>query len=103
MEGDELLAAAVRNNASWCDAVCRSHGFPGAFGSRLWVSLDHDLELYPQVSTLAPDVTAAEVPVRSRRYSVKDSFARLDLGPSGLKPLFDAEWILHATAPAERT
>jgi hypothetical protein len=41
-----LLDAAVANNASWCDAVCRSHGYPGTFSSRLWASTRHRLRFY---------------------------------------------------------
>ena len=64
----ELLGAAVANNALWCDAVCRSHGCPGVFSDRLWVNADHGLDFYPNAITLCPDVTAAEIaPVRVRR------------------------------------
>ncbi|HUN33702.1 MAG TPA: hypothetical protein VMU95_16960 [Trebonia sp.] len=35
------LGAAVANNASWCDAVCRSHDHPGTFGPSLWSSTGH--------------------------------------------------------------
>jgi hypothetical protein len=97
-----LLGAAVTNNALWCDAVCRSHGYPGVFSARLWISADHGLDFYPNAITLCPDVTAAEIAtVRdlSRRYAVKDSFARLDLVPDGFKVLFEAEWI--ACIPAQ--
>ncbi len=60
MAGEGLLGAAVANNALWCDAVCRAHGFPGVFGARLWVSTHHELTFYPNVITLRPDVTARE-------------------------------------------
>jgi hypothetical protein len=33
----------------------------------------------------------------SRPYSIKDSFARLDLAPHGLTPLFDATWVAMPT------
>ena len=100
---EALLGAAVANNAAWCDAVCRSHGYPGQFSTRLWISARHDLEFYPNAITLRPDVTASEItPARdqSRSYAVKDSFARLDLSADGLTVLFEAEWIVCAPAPA---
>lgn len=103
MRRETLLGAAVANNALWCDAVCRSHGYPGVFSARLWISAHHDLEFYPNVITLCPQVTAAETaPARDRpgHYAVKDSFARLDLAPDGLTMLFEAEWIARAPAPA---
>jgi hypothetical protein len=100
---EALLDAAVANNALWCDAVCRSHGYPGVFSARLWISAQHGLEFYPNVITLRPEVTAAETALprdRSGRYAVKDSFARLDLSADGLRTLFEAEWIARTPAPA---
>jgi hypothetical protein len=96
MGAEALLRAAVINNARWCDAVCRSHGYPGEFTGRLWISAGHTLPYYPNAITLSPDVTAAEATASqdlSRPFAIKDSFARLDLAPRGLTPLFDATWI----------
>ena len=100
MAADPLLHAAVINNARWCDAVCRSHGYPGQFTGRLWTSVRHALPFYPNAITLSPDATAAEVTADqnpSRPFAIKDSFARLDLAPHGLTPLFDATWIAVPT------
>ena len=100
MAADPLLHAAVINNARWCDAVCRSHGYPGQFTGRLWTSVRHALPFYPNAITLSPDATAAEVTAGqnpSRPFAIKDSFARLDLVPHGLTPLFDATWIAVPT------
>ena len=94
MRAETLLRAAVANNARWCDAVCRSHGHPGVFTERMWVSARHAVPFYPNAITLSPDVAAAETGADqdpSRPYGVKDSFARLDLAPAGMAPLFDAE------------
>jgi hypothetical protein len=102
MAADPLLHAAVINNARWCDAVCRSHGHPGEFTGRLWISAGHALPFYPNAITLSPDVTAAEATAGqhpSRPFAIKDSFARLDLAPHGLTPLFDAEWIALPPSP----
>jgi hypothetical protein len=104
MGAEALLHAAVANNARWCDAVCGSHGYPGEFTERVWSSLGHALPFYPNAITLSPDVTAVEATAGqdpSRPYSIKDSFARLDLAPEGLTPLFDADWIALLTAPDE--
>lgn len=103
VERELLLAAAVVNNALWCDAVCRSHGYPGVFSARSWISAHHDLTFYPNVITLRPDVTAAEMaPARNRacRWAVKDSYARLDLAADGLALLFEAEWFACTPGPA---
>jgi hypothetical protein len=48
-----LLAATVANNALWCDAICRSHGYPGVFSARFWISAHYDLTFYPNVITCA--------------------------------------------------
>ena len=68
----------------------------------IWISVGHALPFYPNAITLAPDVTAAEATNGqdpSRPYSVKDSFARLDLATCGLTPLFDASWIALPVPP----
>ena len=104
MGAEALLYAAVMNNARWCDAVCRSHGYPGEFTGRLWSSPRHALPFYPNAITLSPDVPAAEATAGqdpSRPFGIKDSFARLDLAPEGLTPLFSAEWIALLPAPDE--
>jgi hypothetical protein len=93
----------VANNASWCDAVCRSHGYPGTFSSRLWASTGHRLRLYPNAITLHPGVTETEVlaaAAPSRPFAVKDSFARLDLAPAGFRLLAEASWIAREDLPA---
>jgi hypothetical protein len=102
---DALLRAAVANNAGWCDAVCRSHGHPGAFTAHMWISPGHDLPFYPNAITLSPDATAADTQAArdpDQAYGVKDSFTRLDLAPAGLAPLFDAEWIAWDPALVEQ-
>ena len=60
MRAEDLLHAAVANNARWCNTVCRSHGYPGEFTLRVWISARHALPFYPNAITLAPDATAAE-------------------------------------------
>lgn len=102
MDNAGLLDAAVANNAAWCDAVCRSHGHPGTFGSRLWVSKGHRVRFYPNAVTLDPGVTEAEVLAvagPSGPFAVKDSFARLDLAPAGFRLLAEASWIGADGAP----
>ncbi len=104
MAADPLLHAAVINNARWCDVVCRSHGYPGEFTDRIWISARHSLPFYPNAITLSPDVTAVETTAGqdpTGPFAIKDSFARLDLAPQGLTRLFGAEWIALLPAPGE--
>lgn len=92
-----LVRAAARNNADWCDAVCRTHGIVGTVGDRAWTSPRRTPLYYPDAVTLHPDAGPSDVLSRidtaSPGCSVKDSFATLDLGPAGFTTAFDAEWI----------
>ncbi|MGW2559894.1 hypothetical protein ACWCXB_11735 [Streptomyces sp. NPDC001514] len=92
-----MIAASARNNAEWCDAMCRAHGTPGVFGERAWTSDRRTPPLYPDAVTLSPYATAREVLDGIDRTapgcSVKDSFGRLDLSADGFDVLFEARWI----------
>ncbi|NOK09383.1 hypothetical protein [Corallococcus exercitus] len=95
---------AVRNNADWCDAVCRAHGRPGRFEHGLWINPAPVPAFYPNAVTLTADGTEATLQALSRlelpgRWGVKDSFATLDLSALGFDVLMEARWIhLEATA-----
>ncbi|MGW7364111.1 hypothetical protein ACWGI8_11935 [Streptomyces sp. NPDC054841] len=90
-------AYAARNNAQWCDTMCRAHGVSGVFGERAWTSEQRTPPLYPDAVTLTPDATGREVLEQVDREtpgcSVKDSFGRLDLSADGFDVLFEARWI----------
>ncbi len=94
-----LLRAAVRNNAFWCDAVCRAQGSPGEFTATIWFHRRGTPPFYPDAVTLAEtEVEAAEaiatlINSDKRDWAVKDSYATLDLAPLGFTMLFEAEWI----------
>ncbi|KAB0266540.1 hypothetical protein [Microvirga brassicacearum] len=99
---------AARNNALWCDAVCRAHGRPGEFHDTLWFNRSGTPPFYPDAVTLAgasavPEQWRAlsalvELP-RDGGWAVKDSFSSLDLRVLGFRPLFDAAWIGLKPAP----
>jgi len=93
---DTRLTWAVRNNANWCDLVCRSHGIRTRFRPDLWVTAERAPNLYPDAITLRDrlpeaDVLAAIAP--GPGASVKDSYATLDLDEHGFEELFEARWI----------
>ncbi len=96
----DLHAAAVRNNAEWCAAVCRSHGLQGTFGETAWWSPRRTPAYYPDAVTLRPDAEPADLLARidtaSPGCSVKDSHATLDLAEHGFAELFTAQWIHRA-------
>lgn len=93
---------AARNNALWCDAVCRAHGKPGAFSDHLWWNLHVVPRFYSNAVTLSRaegftfqqdrirDLLSADL---ASRWSVKDSFCTLDLAPMGFSILFEATWL----------
>ncbi|MFI8365770.1 hypothetical protein [Streptomyces sp. NPDC085466] len=104
MINDELLTAAVRNNAAWCAGMCAAHGLTTTTGPRAWASPRRTPLYYPDAVSLTADATAADVvtviDLTAPGASVKDSYARLDLAPEGFRPLFDATWIGRPAGPA---
>lgn len=110
---DPLLARAVRNNAEWCDAVCRAWGSDGRFTEHLWINHHPVPRYYPNIITLQPatpnlvdELRLAVEAVRARiggEIGVKDSFADLDLYGLGLNVLFDAEWHARHSATQVET
>ena len=95
MTGDVVEAAD--NNARWCDAVCRSHALRTRFVDALWTAPEGSPPFYPDVVTLRPSASVADVVTHMppRTESIKDSFACLDLASDGFDVLFDARWIVH--------
>ncbi len=89
--------AAARNNAAWCDAVCRAHSMPGAFDADAWTNAHRTPRSYPDAVTLAPSASGEHVLDRidtaSPGCSVKDSFACLDLTGMGFRVLLEADWV----------
>jgi hypothetical protein len=103
------MEQAARNNAAWCDAVCRAHGRPGEFLYRIWINCNETPPFYPNAVTLSARGTAAQ---RERidelvragiagEWGVKDSFCTLDLAPLGFRVLFEAQWIWRPALLAE--
>lgn len=92
-----LRAAAARNNADWCAAVCRTHGIASTFGETVWSSARRTPPYYPDAVTLRPEAVPAdilaEIDTASPGCSIKDSFAALDLTSDGFVELFTAQWI----------
>jgi hypothetical protein len=92
----DLQELAARNNADWCNTVCRLHGLDVHLDEALWWTTTRSPDFYPDAVTLAPAVSPDEVLSRvdaSAGCSVKDSFAALDLEPAGFHVLFEAQWI----------
>ena len=93
---------AARNNAVWCETVCRVHGTPGEFYDVLWLNRHPVPRFYPNVVTLSTQGgTAAQLAhIRALvgaglpgSWGVKDSFCSLDLTVFDFQPLFAATWL----------
>lgn len=101
---------AARNNAIWCDTVCRAHGLAGELLDSVWVNRRPSPRYYPNLVTLRDtnDQTAVldqirgliELPLPGS-WAVKDSFCTLDLSAQGFDLLFDASWIWREPLPRE--
>ncbi|TFV66228.1 UNVERIFIED_ORG: hypothetical protein E4P37_07335 [Bacillus sp. AZ43] len=90
----DVVTAAARNNASWCDAVCRSLGLPARRRPGTWEAGGPPPPFYPDRITLARGLSAAVVlegVPEDAACAVKDSFGDLDL--AGFTRLFEASWI----------
>lgn len=106
----DAAARCVRNSLHWYEAVFRAHRLSGGILDGLWVSRDHPPPYHSNAMTLEPSPVDAQVAaIRELRselpgpWSIKDSFAALDLGPLGFEPLFDAEWISRDPSPMLRS
>jgi hypothetical protein len=105
---DDRCVRAARNNAEWCDAVCRAHGKAGVFHADIWLNRNAVPRFYPNAGTLGEptqlqldlidELVASHLPPG---WAVKDSFSMLDLEPRGFRVLFDAEWIYLAVSRVE--
>ena len=98
MNDQSIICAS--NNVDWYQAIFRSHGLTGAITDGIWISRDTPPPYYSNAVTLVPDGQAGQIArlrdlegVLHGRWSVKDSFAALDLSSLGFRPLFEAEWI----------
>ena len=94
-----LRAAAVRNNALWCDTVCRTHAIHTRFDLDVWIAERRTPPYYPDAVALTPSAAAeailAGIDLRSPGPSVKDSFATLDLASAGFEVVHEAEWFMR--------
>lgn len=93
---------AARNNADWCVTVWRSHGLPVRRTPGLIFCPARTPPFYPNAVTVSRDadprmlaefIAELRATTGDPAFSLKDSFAALDLGEAGLEVLFEARWI----------
>jgi hypothetical protein len=101
-------AQAARNNAIWCDTICRAHGIPCEFHAQIWLSRQPVPRFYPNavtfVNPLAGSAQLAHIyqllgEALPASAGVKDSFCTLELAPIGFQQLFEATWLWRASRP----
>ncbi len=99
------IEQAARNNAIWCDTICRAHGIPGEVQDYLWLNRHQVPRFYPNAVTLSQTQGVAEQLAQIQdmnaegipgNWAVKDSFCILDLAPLAFQPLFEATWLWRA-------
>jgi hypothetical protein len=93
-------SACVSNSLGWYEAVLRTHGVSGVITGGVWTCHEEVPPYYSNAMTIDSSDAVVQTEVLRdlakdlvRPFSVKDSFALLDLAPLGLQPLFDAEWM----------
>jgi hypothetical protein len=90
----------VLDNVGWYRSIARAHGLPGAIEQGTWTCR---ATMPPYFSNA---VTVTHVDVGAQRahaqtladeipwpFTIKDSYAALDLAPLGFRVLFEAQWI----------
>lgn len=97
---------AAANNASWCNAVCAAHAGPGRVDAGLWWHEGPVPRFYPNAVTLQMQpprlMPRLQTMIDNRHgagWSLKDSFACLDLGALQCRELFSAQWLWRAGTP----
>ena len=102
-------STAARNDAAWCDAVCSAAGGQTDFTNGIWRNSVRSPPYFPNIITVDPaaEVDAVEEAVRmlsprGSEVGIKDSFCKLDLGPSGYAKLFQASWIAREPVRSPR-
>ena len=96
------IELAVLNNIRWYQAIFDAHGLSSRLDEMVWLSHDtpppfHSSLVVLSANTSQSDIESYVLDLESvslpRRWSMKDSYACLDLSSRGFTQLFGAEWI----------
>ncbi|HEX7135705.1 MAG TPA: hypothetical protein VF228_24215 [Iamia sp.] len=100
------LAAAVAENARWCDRVGRAAGARTTADPRRWWSATRMPPLHPDAVSLVPGLRAEELLAgidAGPGCSVKDAYADVDLAVAGFTVVLDGRWWHRPPGPASGT
>lgn len=93
---------AVLNSMCWYEAIFRAHGLACEVDGRVWRSHETAPLFHSNLVVLSPSTSQTEIEAyvsdlsrvpRPAGWSIKDSFACLDLSSLGFAQLFSAEWV----------
>ena len=95
-----LLLAAIEDNISWCRTICASHHSEERNSESAWANLAPSPPYYPNIITRRPNAQADVVQLvqevrqngNSGSWSIKDSFADLDLSSLGFSAMIEGRW-----------
>lgn len=101
---------AVLNSARWYEGMFTAHGLACRKDGRVWLSCETPPSFHSNLVVLSPMTTREDIEhyadeVDEQLYlfgwSLKDSYACLDLASLGFSVLFDANWIWRDSVPAK--
>jgi hypothetical protein len=93
---------AVLNNIRWYKAVFEAHELSSRLDGLVWLSREIPPPFHSNLIVLSASVSQTDIEAyvlelesvpRPDAWSLKDSYARLNLSSHGFSPLFEAEWI----------
>jgi hypothetical protein len=100
---------AVLNNTRWYEAIFDVHGLASEVDGRVWLSRQTPPPFHSNLVVLSPKTSQGDIEVYVAKlgkqalpqgWSVKDSYACLDLSTLGFARLFAAEWIWRGPSHA---
>jgi hypothetical protein len=95
---------AVLNNAHWYAAIFEAHGLSSGLDGRVWISHEIPPPFHSNLVVISANASRSDIEAhvldlqsvpRPGGWSIKDSYAHLDLSSWGFDQLFAAEWIWH--------
>jgi hypothetical protein len=101
---DSRQELAVLNNVYWYRAMFQAHRLACAFDDLMWSSTASPPPFHSNLVVLSPAVDMRRVreqldtlerTLSAAGFSMKDSFANLDLAACGYEVLLEAKWIWH--------
>ena len=102
------LQIAVLNNVRWYEDLFAAHGLASQTDSLVWQSRETAPRFHSNLVVRSPSVTREHVQAyaagiesrpRPEGWSLKDSYACLDLAELGYSLLFEADWIWRDPVP----